>query len=252
MEIANSVKIEKLKIADRVYIESFSANNGDFLHVLGANGAGKSSLLDAIAGVLDIESGDVFLIGQHLNEWALSDLSYCRGLLTQSIACQFELTVAEVIGLLTGRKQLPSEIESALEISEFMTRPLSHLSGGQQQRVHIARVLLQVWQATKSGTAILILDEPLQKLDIVHQQSCLKLLKHLAGLGNTVIISSHDINLSNQFASRILLLKEGRQVAQGKPKDVFNLKTLKLTFGCDFHLVYSENEYEFFHPTVNS
>ena len=239
-------------VTDRIEIQGLNTKDGDFLHLLGPNGSGKSSLLDSIAGLLVSNAGAIKLFGHSLSHWSLPELASQRAYLSQHLSCQFELSVADIIGFYTAYKHIPDSVDSALEVNSLLSLPLNRLSGGQQQRVHIARALLQVWPAVQSGTAILLLDEPLQHLDIVHQQSCLALLRHIATLGNTVVMSSHDINMSYQFATSIALLKSGQLLFKGSPKQVINTKNLNLVFGCDFRLVYSENEYEFFHPRVNS
>lgn len=240
------------RIPNRISIPQLAVYRGEFLHLLGPNGAGKSTLIESMAGLLRSEDGEITVFKRVLSDWSLPELAAQRAYLGQHISCQFELSVADVIGFFSGHNTIPSQIEHALEVSDLLSMPLNQLSGGQQQRVYIARTLLQVWSASRSGNAIILLDEPLQHLDIIHQQSCLQLLKDISAMGNTVVISSHDINLSNQFASSIALLRSGELLVKGDPVEVMKIETLKATFGCDFHLVYSENEYEFFHPRVNS
>lgn len=247
-----SIVISKWFVANRVEIHDLKTHDGEFLHLLGPNGSGKSSLLESIAGLLFQDSGEIKIFNRQLIDWPLSELAHQRAYLGQHLSCQFELSVADVIGFFAAHSHIPESVEQALEVNSLMSLPLNQLSGGQQQRVHIARALLQVWPAVQQGRAIIVLDEPLQHLDITHQQSCLVLLQKIAAMGNTVVMSSHDINLSNQFATSIALLKSGKILFQGSPQQVMNVTKLNLVFECDFHLVYSENEYEFFHPRVNS
>ena len=240
------------QLENRMRVKKLDLERGTFVHLLGPNGAGKSSLLEGLAGITHSEQGDIALMHRPLKEWTIAELTGLRCFLNQDNQCQFELSVSQVLGFFSEEQSIPKEIETGLEIADLLDSVINRLSSGQQQRVHIARVLMQVWSAIQKGNAIVLLDEPLRALDIVHQQSCLQLLNAISMRGNLVVISSHDINLSLQFASHIAFIKHGKLFKFGETRKVVNAESLKTVFNCDFHLVYSENAYDFFLPRVNS
>jgi ABC-type hemin transport system ATPase subunit len=126
----------------------------------------------------------------------------------------------------------------------LLDRPLNELSGGEQQRVHIARVLLQVWPAIQQGEAILLMDEPLQNLDIAFQESVLILFERLVAMGNLLLMSVHDVNLSLRFADKVLLLKQGKCQASGESKAILTATGVTELYEYPFELLQLNNNIE--------
>ncbi len=135
----------------------------------------------------------------------------------------------------------------ALELKPLLSRPVTRLSGGEQQRVNLARALWQVWAAIEAGEALLVLDEPMQGLDIRHQLTFLTFLQQLCQQGNTTIISSHDLTLSARFASHAMLLNSGRHIASGDISQVFTPANLKMGYGIAFDISNNQNTLQI-HP----
>ena len=202
---------------------SFSVPEGQILAICGANGAGKSSLLRLIYRHQAPRRGTVRLLGRDL--WLMSAAETARSLaaVLQEQPTDFALTVTQIVALgrlphrrgwsaglsRPGAKDV-AIIRDCLDRMDLLAlshRPFGTLSGGERQRVMVARALAQ-------EPRVIVLDEPTNHLDIRHQLELLALLK---GLGLTVITTLHDLTLAADFASRVLILAEGRILADGPP-----------------------------------
>ncbi|GGP20423.1 heme ABC transporter ATP-binding protein [Silvimonas iriomotensis] len=223
----------------RVVIDqlSLSVATGEVLGVLGANGAGKSSLLAAVAGDLPPGSGSIRLAGQPLPRLRQRQLARQRALLPQTSALEFDLPVPEVVAMgaypfdeltATVIEQLVADALMRADAADLAGRHYAGLSGGEQQRVQFARVLLQTLAACQvSGSAVLLLDEPTASLDPRHQHGLLAAVRALAAEHPIAVLTVlHDVNLAARWCDRLLLLKQGQQVAQGTPGEVLQAETL--------------------------
>ena len=214
---------------------------GEWVALLGPNGAGKTTLLRAIAGLLPCH-GVV----------SLNDVPAARGrrerarllaLVPQEPETPPWLTVAEYV--LMGRtphlgplaregaadREAASRALARLDLDALAERTLGTLSGGERQRVVVARALAQ-------EAPIVLLDEPTAALDIGHQQHALELLDALrASEGLTLVAAMHDLTLAAQYADRVLLLDEGRVVAEGAPVDVLTEEALAEHYGASVRVV---------------
>jgi len=222
---------------------SVSVSKGDCVHILGPNGAGKSSLLSVMAGVLQADAGKGSLLHQPIEQWPLAALASFRTLLAQQSEAVFAVTVEEYLSffVVTAEFSLPDMLERTLEVKTFYAKALNQLSGGERQRVEICRALIQVWPAIEQGSAIILLDEPLQGLDIRHQYAFMALCQTLRDMGNTLVLSSHDIPLSANYANKILLLKSGRCIDFGLPETVLTAEHLEFAFDCHFSVRKRDN-----------
>lgn len=218
---------------------------GQQVHLLGANGAGKSSLLCLLAGLINPDSGRVCWQGRELSEWGLLALATRRCLLEQQAVPAFSLTVADSLRFYAGIddcRALPALLEEHLKIAQFFQQPLNQLSGGQLQRVNIARNLLQIWSAIQTGQGLILLDEPTQGLDLQHQHLLFQLATCLCGLGNTLVISHHQLEHAFNYAQQLLLLKNGKLVAADTPPALAdNTSALSHTFDCHIQLIHNKN-----------
>lgn len=233
-----SFQIRNKSLIDQISCE-FEAGK---LHlIIGENGAGKSTLIKLLSGQLKPTSGKVFFKEKDLKNFSISELAKHRAVLSQSLDFAFPMRVNDVI--LLGRYPYFNEQPSALdlqiindlmqvfEIEEFEHRAYDSLSGGEKQRVQFARVFAQIYP-DKNESKLLFLDEPLTYLDISHQIDFMLKLKHAVREQNlTVIGVLHDLNLANRFADSLLLLKSGKLIAHGKPKEVMNEKNLETIYG---------------------
>lgn len=194
-------------------------SSGEFVAVLGPNGAGKSTLLGAVAGDFPLSDGKVTIDDRPLDTYAPRDLARKRAVLPQQIVISFPFTVREVVAM--GRNPWLDDhdderIEAAMrrmEVESLRKRTYQTLSVGEQARVSMARVLAQ-------DTPILLLDEPTAVLDIGQQERFLSVARSLVDEGRGVIAVLHDLNVALRFATRVVVLHEGRCVASGAPRDV--------------------------------
>jgi vitamin B12 transport system ATP-binding protein len=226
------LKLSQVGLAGRLQDITVSASAGQFIHLLGANGAGKSSLLSVIAGLLPVDQGRIDIQGRAIDQFSLGQLAQFRCLQEQQQRSAFAITVEESLRFFTGHARLPAMLSDTLEINEFLQRPLGQLSGGENRRVHIARCLLQIWPAIDKGQGLILLDEPVQGLDFRHQHLLCRLLQALAAKGNVILMSHHDLNLCQQYASRLWLLADGRLLEQPEGEGMLDINVLENVFTC--------------------
>ncbi|TJZ73296.1 heme ABC transporter ATP-binding protein [Chitiniphilus eburneus] len=220
---------------------SLTLANGEVLGVLGANGAGKSSLLALLAGELAPDAGRVLLDGTPLAGLPTATLARRRAVLPQSPTLAFDLSVAEVVamGAYPFPELTPGTVDELVaralalaDVAHFIDRRYPRLSGGEQQRVQFARVLVQVLAAQQPGEGrALLLDEPTASLDPRHQQALLQAAHELArNQGLAVLTVLHDVNLAARWCDRLLLLANGTTVACGAPADVLTPDILQTVY----------------------
>lgn len=204
------------RLLDGVDLE---VRSGEFVAVLGPNGAGKSTLLGAVAGDFPLGSGSVTINDRSITEFAPRELARMRAVLPQQIVISFPFTVREVVAM--GRNPWLDEhdddkIDAAmrrLDVEGLRKRTYQTLSVGEQARVSMARVLAQ-------DTPLLLLDEPTAVLDIGQQERFLGVARSLVDEGRGVVAVLHDLNVAMRFATRVVVLHEGRCVASGEPRSV--------------------------------
>lgn len=240
------LRLKAVTLDGRLSDISAEANSGQFIHLLGSNGAGKSSLLAAVAGLVQVNKGRIEILRQGINEFSLAQLAQFRCLQEQQQNSAFAITVQESLSFFTGHSELPAELNHALEVDKFLQRPLGRLSGGESRRVHIARCLLQIWSAIVQGQALILLDEPVQGLDFRHQHLLCLLLQALAAKGNLILMSHHDLNLSQQYASHVWLMRDGRLIEQGERDDILQQKLLENAFECRVRLLPDVDNHKLF------
>lgn len=213
---------------------SLRASAGGMTAIVGANGAGKSSLLRALNGAIQPSSGEVLLDGKPLKLFARRAIGRRIAVVTQESLLAFPVSVLEYV--LAGRYawagagtwgweserdlQIAVEVLRQTELEKFSSRLMNELSGGERQRAVLARAL-----ATEAG--VLLLDEPTANLDLAHQASMLQLVRaHCDERAAAAVIVTHDINLAAEFADHIVLLKRGHLIAAGKPSEVLTEELL--------------------------
>ena len=207
---------------------SLSIRPGEFVLVTGPSGCGKSTLLRALAGLIPHASlahmkGRVVVDGLDTQEHSLPVLAGHVGLVFQNPATQlFCLRVEEEVAF--GPRNLglpPDEVARRVEwamaatgLEHLRGRRVNTLSDGEKQRLAIAAVLAM-------APRILILDEPTSNLDMVGTRQVLSTLERLRRESSTVVIAEHKTGEVSQLADRVLILEEGRPVADGSPAEVF-------------------------------
>jgi iron complex transport system ATP-binding protein len=217
---------------------SFSVNRGEFFIIIGPNGSGKTSLIKSIAGIEQPRNGQIDILGRPLPDYGRKALARKVALVPQTAPTDFPFTVAETV--LMGRAPhlglLGLESESDLKIvrqvmeftgvTELADRKIAHLSGGERQRAFVARAVCQ-------SSEIILLDEPTASLDLAYQSRLMDLMEALKNdRGATIVMVSHDVNLAALYADRLLLLKDGRIMSQGRPSDVLTYETLEKVYNC--------------------
>jgi iron complex transport system ATP-binding protein len=211
-----------LKIGQRQLVADLNwrVQEGECWSVIGRNGAGKSTLLRTLAGLRDPDGGHVAIGERPLTEWPLAELARQRAFLAQSRSDAFAYSVIETV--LSARHPyhdnrywegsddhaIALKSLKAMEVADLAERDVRTLSGGERQRVAIAAMLAQ-------DTALLLLDEPANALDLAHQVSVMGLLARLCrGQGKTVVMIGHDLTLAHSVSTHALLLMgDGRWLA---------------------------------------
>ncbi|MDE2747021.1 MAG: ABC transporter ATP-binding protein [Chloroflexota bacterium] len=230
-----SFSVEAATLLDQVDV---SADPGQFVGLIGPNGAGKSTLLRAVSNVLSCQEGSVSLHGADLKSLPTRDVAELLALVPQIAPYTQGFTAFELVLMgrypHLGRFQVEGSADDRIarqamrltETDQFETRTIETLSGGERQRVFLARAVAQQPQ-------ILLLDEPTSNLDILHQLKILTLVRQLVDDGLTAIAAIHDLNLAARFCDRLVLLAEGRVMADGLPEDVLTPEMIELAFGVE-------------------
>ncbi len=210
---------------------TFSVDPGERVAVVGPNGAGKSTLFKVIAGVLQLNGGRITLYG------GSPERHICVAFVPQrtQVDLQFPVNVRDVVmmgrsgrlGLLRWPRRrdrrLVEECMALVNVSDLAERRIGELSGGQQQRVFIARALAQEAQ-------LMLMDEPLNGLDVNSQEEIYGILDELRGRGVTVLVATHDLGQAARCFDRVMLLNR-RLLGFGSPKDVFTPELLGQAYG---------------------
>ena len=205
---------------------NFKAPEGRIIALLGPNGAGKSTLFLHFNGILKPTTGCVKIEGAPVNyeRKGLKKLRQKIGIVFQNPDDQlFAPTVQEDVAFGPLNMKLPQEeverrVTESLKrvgMSGFERKPPHHLSGGQKKRVAIAGVLAM-------KPKIMVLDEPTSGLDPKGASHILQLLYELNKEGIAIIISTHDVDLVPLYAKRLYVIKEGKIIKEGTPKEVFD------------------------------
>lgn len=193
---------------------------------IGPNGAGKSTLLSIMSRLLEKNSGTVMIDGKDISAWNTRDLARKISILKQSNHINMRLTVRELVsfgrfpyshGKLTKEDwTYVDEAIAYMELTDLKDRFLDQLSGGQNQRAYIAMIIAQ-------NTDVILLDEPLNNLDMKHSVQIMKVLRRLVEeLGKTVVIVIHDINFASCYSDNIVALKDGRIVQEGTTEQIID------------------------------
>ncbi|MGE7906018.1 ABC transporter ATP-binding protein [Peribacillus sp. NPDC094092] len=238
VEVKNLFK----KYNSKTVVEDVSIEivQGKITSFIGPNGAGKSTVLSMISRLITRDSGEVLIDGQDMGKFKSNELAKKIAILKQANHINIRLTIRELVafgrfpysqGKLTKEdwKYVDEAIEY-MELADMQDKFLDQLSGGQQQRAFIAMVIAQ-------DTEYVLLDEPLNNLDMKHSVQIMKVLRRLADeLGKTVIIVIHDINFASCYSDYIVALKDGKVVHNGPTEQVINSNVLKEIYDMDIEI----------------
>ena len=232
IEIDNiSKKYQTIQVLKNV---SATISQGGITAIIGPNGAGKSTLLSIISRLLLADEGLVKIQNMDVINTPSDKLATYLSVLRQENRFTSRLTVFELVGFgrypySKGRlnKDDLVHINRALEflnLTEYKDRFLDELSGGQRQRAYVAMVLCQ-------DTEYVLLDEPLNNLDMKHAVAMMKQLRRAADeLGKTIVIVIHDINFASVYSNYILAMKNGELIYQGNPEQIMDSAILEDIF----------------------
>ncbi len=217
---------------------SLDIKKGKLTSFVGPNGAGKSTLLSIIVGLLEKESGEIYLDGRDISSYKKDELSKKISILRQSNNLNIRLTIRDLVsfgrfpyskGRLTNEDKI--FVDEALEymkLCDIQDKFLDEISGGQKQRAFIAMVIAQ-------GTEYIFLDEPLNNLDMSNSVQMMKVLRRLCDdLGKTIVIVMHDINFASCYSDYVVAFKDGVIYKQGKTSDIIDENVLEEIYRIKF------------------
>lgn len=208
--------------------------------LVGPNGAGKSTLLTMIGRLLGMDTGAIEIAGYDVATTRSQDLAKIVSILRQENHFITRLTVRQLVGfgrfphskgrLTAADEEAISQAIDFMRLGDLERRYLDELSGGQRQRAYVAMVLAQ-------DTEYVLLDEPLNNLDVAHAHAMLQTLRRAADeLGKTVVIVVHDINYASCWADRIVAMKDGTVRAVGTPTEIVERDLLRSIFDLDIEV----------------
>ncbi|MGV3651325.1 MAG: ABC transporter ATP-binding protein [Devosia sp.] len=215
-----------------------SLPKGGITAIIGPNGAGKSTFLSMVSRLLAMDKGTVSVDGLDVTRTPSDVLARRLSFLRQDNHMTARLTVRDLVefgrfpyskGRLTedDRRQVETVL-GYMNLTELAHRFLDELSGGQRQRAFVAMVLCQ-------DTDYVLLDEPLNNLDMKHAQSMMRMLRKAADdLGKTVVLVLHDINFAAAHSDRIVAMRDGRVVVEGTPDEIMRTEVLSAIY--DMHI----------------
>ncbi len=238
---ANAVgyRVGKATLLDSV---DLSLSAGELVAVVGPNGAGKSTLLRVLAGDLRPTSGRVTLADQPLERYDYDDLALQRAVFVPLTVRDIPFAVEAVVamGRFPHQRRAANSIEddeqavaSALErttTSHLASRVFATLSSGEQTRVSLARVFAQ-------DAPVLLLDEPTNALDVAHEERVMLELQTLVGRGRAVLAILHDLNAAANYATRVVVMMDGKIRAVGTPGEVLRDDLLTDVYGQPMRVV---------------
>ncbi len=222
MEAAIEIKHMYFSYGKHTVLEDVNAGfcKHKFSVLLGTNGSGKSTLFKSITGLLSGYEGTVLINGQQTRNLSHKQKAALVGFLPQFYQTVFPFTVEDI--LLTGRaafsgfsptkedRQMVGKVLNELDIAHLRKKLFTHLSGGEQQMVMMGRLLMQ-------NPEIMILDEPINHLDVYYQHFLMDRLKALTANGHTVIAIMHNPTLAYQFADHFLFMHQKKIISSSHP-----------------------------------
>jgi len=214
--------------------------DGGITSIIGPNGAGKSTLLSMMSRLLPMDNGSVSIDGLDVTATDSKQLARKMAILRQENQLTVRLSVRDLVGFgrfphNNGRPTAADKahIDQALEyldLSAIADKFVDELSGGQRQRAFIAMVLAQ-------DTDYLLLDEPLNNLDMKHSVEMMRLLRRLTDeLGKTVVLVIHDINFASCYSDSIVAMRQGRLIHQGPPAQIMQPEVLRDVYEIDIRI----------------
>ncbi|MBU1050552.1 ABC transporter ATP-binding protein [Candidatus Bipolaricaulota bacterium] len=221
---------------------TLSLGPGDVMFILGANGTGKTTLVECMSGLRLPLRGSVTIDGQNLYQLSVRTRAQNIGLVPQMHEPVFAFTVEQTVLMgraphlgLFGRPSrqdhhVVGEVIEAVGIQHLRHRAYTKISGGERQLALIARGLAQ-------GAQCLFMDEPVAHLDPHHQHDVMSVVRQLADEGFSFVVTSHLPNHALLYGDWVAFLTDGRADVQGTPGTTITEQTLKVAYDMDFEIV---------------
>nr|WP_038334790.1 ATP-binding cassette domain-containing protein [Kingella kingae] len=231
------------KIGEQQILNNVSLNipqNG-ITALIGANGAGKSTVVSFMARLQPLVSGSIAYNGRDLATTPTADVAKILAILTQENSIHSRISVRDL--LLFGRypyhqgrptdedKEIVEQAIVQFQLELLAQRYLTELSGGQRQRAFIAMVFCQ-------STEYVLLDEPLNNLDMYYAKNLMQLLRELTHEHNrTTVVVLHDINMAAAYADYVIAMQKGEVKFSGSPEEVFTVENIKELFDMEVEVL---------------
>lgn len=217
---------------------TLSLATGESVAVIGPNGAGKSTLLRTMTGLLKPRSGEVRLFGKNIRHLPAADRARQLAVVTQELETSHPFTLYEMVMMSRmgsrARWSQPTQADkqkalwalAQADLVELHDHLFQNVSGGEQQRTAIAMALV-------AEPRVLLMDEPTSHLDMSHRADLMARLTSLhRDQGVTTLMVGHDLNLAAEYFPRIILMQDGRAVADGPPDEVMTAGHLEYVYHC--------------------
>lgn len=221
----------------KIVLSSVSIPNvegGSFVGLIGPNASGKSTLFKTLAGLITPTAGAIHLGKDDVTHLRRQDRAKRIAYMPQAFGCNALLTVFESVLLAlkqtTGWRVKSDNLDrvsdtlNALGLAHLANRGIADLSGGQAQMVAVAQTIVR-------SPEVILLDEPTSALDLHHQLSILTSIRNEMGRRKPVVMAAlHDLNLAAKFCDRLILLRDGKILADGVPEDILELAEIGETY----------------------
>ncbi len=227
---------------------SLDIKAGEFMAVIGPNGSGKSTLLKLLGGILIPDQQNVQFDSRDILDIKKKALATLISWIPQETHLAFPFKVQDVVMMgrhpylsaltFEGEKdyQIATHAMELTETRQFAERNFNEISGGEKQRVLLASAIAQ-------DPEVMLLDEPTSALDIKYQVEILNILKRLnKEKGTTLVLAMHDLHLASKFCHRLALLKEGKLVCEGTPREVLKEDILESVYGIKVKLFFDDQD----------
>ena len=230
------LQLNDVSVVGRLGPITATVKPGELVHLVGPNGAGKSTLITRMAG-LSAGEGHLTLNGRPLDEWSSVALAQTRAWLAQQQLPPFAMPVWHYLRLhqpAPEAEAVMTQLAQAFWLTDKLNRPVSQLSGGEWQRVRLTAVILQIHPEINPQGRLLLLDEPMNSLDVAQQAALDRQLLTLCEAGVAVVMSGHDLNHSLRHAHKVWLLRAGKMIAQGDRDEVLLPQHLAAAYNMRF------------------
>lgn len=221
---------------------SLSLSQGQILSILGPNGAGKTTLLNCMAGLMEVNTGDILICKEDISKISKKDLAKIVGYVPQTHTPAFNYTVLDFvlmgcaprIGMLgrPGKEEVQFCVETLedLKIDHLKNRSYMEISGGERQQVMIARAIVQKPQ-------VILFDEPTAHLDYGNQHKVLKLIRNMASQGYAIIITTHNPDHALLLGDKVAIVEKNGKITSGASHEIITEKKLKEVYDVDLRLL---------------